>query len=62
MSFMNGNGDLIHSYNPTYLSNYQTEHRLQENQELIGVYGIYGKNKFYDFLSFGFLVKEKIIE
>ena len=62
MSFMDGNGNEIHSFNPTYLSLNQSERHLEEDQELIGVYGIYQKNVYDCFLSFGFIVKEKVIE
>ena len=49
-------------YNPLGNSQRQIEHRLAENEELIGVYGIYaaddqGKPRGW-FLSFGFIIKK----
>eukprot|EP00353_Schmidingerella_taraikaensis_P014984 CAMPEP_0185622046 /NCGR_PEP_ID=MMETSP0436-20130131/58995_1 /TAXON_ID=626734 ORGANISM="Favella taraikaensis, Strain Fe Narragansett Bay" /NCGR_SAMPLE_ID=MMETSP0436 /ASSEMBLY_ACC=CAM_ASM_000390 /LENGTH=113 /DNA_ID=CAMNT_0028263711 /DNA_START=712 /DNA_END=1054 /DNA_ORIENTATION=+ len=58
ISFMDGAGREVKAYDPyyTYRAAYRVD--LGENEELIGVYGVYGA---YDgrFYSFGYIVKVK---
>ena len=62
MKFWDKDGNLISSYNPlnwNYAAN-EIKHELQENEELIGVYGIMSNNGYYRCLkSFGFIIKVK---
>ena len=57
---MDANGNEVKSYNPHGLGRGVIEHSLAENEELVGVYGVYNKrNSWYYFKSFGFLVRWK---
>ena len=42
MSFIDGDGNEAYCYNPDNDQDDQTEYRLADNEELIGVYGVYG--------------------
>ena len=53
---MDDYGDEVKAYNPRALTHATREIRLKENQELIGVYGVYG-TRGAGFESFGFIVK-----
>ena len=55
LEFLDAEGNVCHDYNPYNKKLTLIEHRMAENEELIGVYGVIGE---YDSLdSFGFIVK-----
>ena len=58
MSFMDIKSYELCTYNPRHYGDEQKEHKLGENEEIIGVYGIPGK-KYNCFLSLGFIVRVK---
>ena len=58
--FMDNAGKVVYEYNPTNISGATTSYQLGENEELIGVYGVYGVREHYYWISsFGFIVKVK---
>lgn len=56
LSFMNQDGNEIHTYNSGNTTGTQTEYYLEDNEQLIGVYGAYRLENSY-FAAFGFIVK-----
>ena len=46
LSFIDENGREAYVYNPRHRNEGQIEHRLADNEELLGVYGIYRKDKY----------------
>ena len=55
LKFWDAKGDKICEYNPSDSKLGQSKHRVEENEELIGVYGVKGMDN--EFTCFGFLVK-----
>ena len=58
MRFLDGAGNEVKVYNPRNNQKETTEHKLGDNEELIGVYGSIGPHDNYLY-SFGFIVKVK---
>jgi len=46
------------NYGPKNLTQDQKPKKILENQDLIGIYGVLGKSNF---ISFGFLLKERVV-
>ena len=56
MTFLDKGGKLIDKYNPmNHRVHEGTKYELQENEELIGVYGVKDLAEYFN--SFGFIVK-----
>ena len=57
---MDSTGNEVYAYNPKNTTVQTATYRLQENEELIGIYGVKDKSQWFS--SFGFIVKMKQIK
>ena len=60
MRFQDANNEILAKYNPNNTTQQNLTLTLEDNQEIVGVYGVYGSSVASRFRSFGFIVKQKI--